>query len=338
MHPSLESLLEPISPDRPQGDDLSCSVELDEIRRARKEEDTLSQGEWVEDARPPQWSRVRTLCESLLATRTKDLQVGCHYAESLVRLEGFPGLSQGMRFLQRLTESYWDCLHPCGEDGCPEERVARLEWLDLNLAHSVRLIPLTGGEKGGYCSMEWESAKALDNLAQRDPAARAREAGQPSADLILKAARQSGSACFHRLQAHMDAAQESLAAFQECLRPRLAEDTPAFTHLHSALEECRRAARAFQGPQLPASQPPEPPLHGSPPSAQAPASRGQAIQALNALAHYFREQEPLSPVSYLVERAARWAQMPLGEWLDEVVKDPSTLGQLRDLLQVHQGT
>jgi type VI secretion system protein ImpA len=39
-------------------------------------------------------------------------------------------------------------------------------------------------------------------------------------------------------------------------------------------------------------------------------------------------------VAYLVERAAAWAEMPLDNWLAEVVKDPPTLTQLRELLNL----
>ncbi len=55
---------------------------------------------------------------------------------------------------------------------------------------------------------------------------------------------------------------------------------------------------------------------------------------LREVARYFRQHEPHSPVPLLAERAARWAEMSLEEWLLHVVKDESTLQQLRELLDV----
>jgi type VI secretion system protein ImpA len=41
-----------------------------------------------------------------------------------------------------------------------------------------------------------------------------------------------------------------------------------------------------------------------------------------------------TPVALLAERAANWAEMPLEHWLEAVIKDQSTLGQLRELLDI----
>lgn len=63
-------------------------------------------------------------------------------------------------------------------------------------------------------------------------------------------------------------------------------------------------------------------------------NRIQAIRALGDIANYFRANEPHSPVALLVERAARWAEMPMENWLASVIKDQGTLDQLRELLDI----
>jgi len=63
-------------------------------------------------------------------------------------------------------------------------------------------------------------------------------------------------------------------------------------------------------------------------------SRADAIAALRQVSHFFRHNEPHSPVSLLAERAAKWAEMPLDRWLASVIKDDSTLSQLRELLDI----
>ena len=59
-------------------------------------------------------------------------------------------------------------------------------------------------------------------------------------------------------------------------------------------------------------------------------NRNDAIDALREVASYFRHHEPHSPVAYLLERAVAWANMPLEEWLAEVVRDESTLSSIRE--------
>ena len=63
-----------------------------------------------------------------------------------------------------------------------------------------------------------------------------------------------------------------------------------------------------------------------------PQDRADAIRRLAAVAEYFRRTEPHSPIAYLVQRAVRWGEMPLEEWLRDVIHDENVLGQLRETL------
>ena len=53
---------------------------------------------------------------------------------------------------------------------------------------------------------------------------------------------------------------------------------------------------------------------------------------LSQVAEFFRKTEPHSPVSYLVQRAVKWGQMPLDVWLQDVIKDGGVLDGLRETL------
>lgn len=61
-------------------------------------------------------------------------------------------------------------------------------------------------------------------------------------------------------------------------------------------------------------------------------SRQDALKRLSEVAEFFRQTEPHSPVAYLVQRAVKWGNMPLDNWLQEVIKDEAVLGQLRETL------
>jgi type VI secretion system protein ImpA len=63
-------------------------------------------------------------------------------------------------------------------------------------------------------------------------------------------------------------------------------------------------------------------------------SRAEAIDRLREIARYFRAHEPHSPAALLAERAARWAETPLEDWLAEVIKDKAALEKLREQLGI----
>lgn len=44
--------------------------------------------------------------------------------------------------------------------------------------------------------------------------------------------------------------------------------------------------------------------------------------------------EPHSPVSYMLQKTIKWSQMPLHEWLTQVIKDEHPLQMLQDTLGV----
>ena len=52
------------------------------------------------------------------------------------------------------------------------------------------------------------------------------------------------------------------------------------------------------------------------------------------MATFFRQTEPHSPISYLVQRAVRWGNMPLEELLKEVVKHSDALDRIWDTLGI----
>ena len=66
-------------------------------------------------------------------------------------------------------------------------------------------------------------------------------------------------------------------------------------------------------------------------------SRADALKRLTQLADYFRKTEPHSPISYLVNRAVKWGNMPLETWLQDVIKDDTVLSQIRQTLGFNTG-
>jgi type VI secretion system protein ImpA len=63
-------------------------------------------------------------------------------------------------------------------------------------------------------------------------------------------------------------------------------------------------------------------------------TRAQALRQLRQVAEFFRRTEPHSPVAYLADKAATWGEIPLHQWLKQVIKDGGALAHLEELLGV----
>ena len=61
-------------------------------------------------------------------------------------------------------------------------------------------------------------------------------------------------------------------------------------------------------------------------------SRSEAYAVIEKAATYLEKLDPHSPSPHLIKRAIKWGNLNLKELLNEMVKDPSTLGELRHLL------
>ena len=148
---NLEQLLQPVSPIKPCGEDLTFSQELDAIARARQHDDpSLDQGEWVVALKEADWPFVATRCEQLIASHSKDLRVAVWLAEAHAKTRHFRGLGDGFTLLAGLCERYWDGLYPPIEGGDPEQRIGNLFWLLTRTPQLVREVPLTDGADAMY--------------------------------------------------------------------------------------------------------------------------------------------------------------------------------------------
>ena len=66
------------------------------------------------------------------------------------------------------------------------------------------------------------------------------------------------------------------------------------------------------------------------------ANREQAMQVLQDIADYFQANEPHSPVSYMLKKTIKWSQIPLHEWLSQVIKNEKPLETVHEILGVQK--
>lgn len=354
----VAELLEPIPGGHPGGTDLAYFKEFDAIREARRADDpSLAQGAWVTEVKAAQWPLVRELCEEALRKKSKDFQIACWYTEALTRLEGFGGLDTGLKLLNGLLTDFWEFAYPELDPTDLEERISKFEWLDTQMPHVLRSVPMTNAKSGGYSWLQWEESRSVENLGARD--AQAKEAalaeGKLSAEMFDKAADASGGKFYEKLLAQLILVQNTHAELETLVDRAFGADAPSLRSLRDAIAACvdlsnRLAIRtgAKAQPTAVATQPvvletesvatqQESPAMNAPQFSGPIRSRNEAVNQLREIARFFRDTEPHSPVALLADRAARWAEMPLEQWLGTVIKDEATLGQLRELLDWERG-
>ncbi len=355
---TLSALLEPISGDDICGVDLSFSNVFDEIREARRRDDpTLAQGEWESDLKTAQWPLVKQMCEETLSCQSKDMQIVAWYTEAMTCLKGFEGLALGLSVMEGLLNDFWEFCYPTYDPDDLEERAGKIEWLNNQMPRVIREIPLTDRGSGAYSWLKWEESRRIDNLGLKDQAAReqAIARGKLSGEVFDKAVQASGRVYYEKLHACIREAVIAANTLAQRVDERFGLDAPSLKELIQAVRACDELvsklierlggfapgidpSAAIQAPKLRVQPGAAQVAFGSSPPATVGliVNRSDAIRALREVAAYFRHNEPHSPVALLAERAAGWAEMPLEKWLASVIKDQSTLGQLRELLDVKE--
>lgn len=350
-------LLLPLPGDLPTGRDLrlvASDVTLERIETLRKQIDMHSDPSGP--GRSADWQAIAVECQSVLTTLSKDLQVAVWLAEAWGHLEGFAGLGRGFRLMTALVETFWARLHPGVEE-------------DGAIALAVRVRPLNGlGSPRGLASLRTcpivrsDDGEVLtwEQYRQSEVVDRKGELSDRSGyDDLIRAGLICGEQWFARLRAVPDDAIQKARAEIAHAQGALAElmeaagrnAGPGFDGLHwtplcellgdvrDHLEQHGAPAVQARESTARASAPPlaaEICLEEAVPSRTAGriGSRREALQLLQEIAIYFRENEPHSPMAALIGRAVRWGSLPFEQVLRDVLPDESALRRVWETLGI----
>ena len=156
--PLRNDLLNPVSADKPAGENLRNSPVFDKIKEARRQDDDLAQGEWVRERKLADWPLTIKLISETLATKSKDLQLIAWLAEAMLRKEGIAGFRESLDLAKAMLEKFWDGLYPELEDGDAEYRATPLQWIGDRLEIPIKQQPIT---KKGLNWYQYKESRAL---------------------------------------------------------------------------------------------------------------------------------------------------------------------------------
>ncbi|HEY8560316.1 MAG TPA: type VI secretion system protein TssA [Pyrinomonadaceae bacterium] len=356
---NFETLLAPISEDNPSGEYLRYSGIYDEISEARRSDKDVPQGEWQTELKYADYRKVISLAVPALEKDTKDLQIAAWLSEALVKEHGFVGLRDCLRLVTGLQETFWETLHPEIDEGDMEGRANAIAWMELQTSYALKQAKITGYQ--GYSFIDFEDSKKYDipeNLASLDSTEQARY------NALRDEAEKENRVTANKWRAEMaqtrrQFVEELSFLFDECWAAyndvnRVIEErfdrnqAPGMNNLRKALDDVHTLVKKFLEEKR-AEEPDEITeeiieegadgeggavvrVAGVATASGAIQNRQDALKRLGDIADFFKKTEPHSPISYILQRAVKWGNMPLELWLQDVIKDETVIYNIRQTL------
>lgn len=354
----FEGLLQPISEDAPSGESLRYSGIYDEITDARRADDDLNQGAWQTELKVADYRKVIDIAVPALRSRTKDLQICAWLSEALIRQFGFAGLRDSLKLLAGTQEIFWDTMYPEIDEGDMGGRANAISWFDAQASLAVMGVPFTGS--AGYSYLDWEDSKVFDlpdnleslpsteqtRLTEQKASAEAK--GKVTGDAWRREIIDTRRASCEVVNFTVDECWVELRNLNRVIEekydrnqmPGLSTLQKSLDTVHTQIKKLLDQKRAEEPDPIEIEETAEAGTDGATAGAVAGAgsptgaiqSRRDALKRLGDIADYFQKTEPHSPLSYLINRAVKWGNMPLESWLKDVIKDESVLSQIQQTL------
>jgi type VI secretion system protein ImpA len=343
-----QALLEPISAEQPCGQNLDESpggspvlASLDALRlfgQAKSPEappDPEDRDREGEKAKPPiEWDRIRADALDGLAT-SKDLRFLAYLGTAVLRTDGLPDFALVLTTAASWLETYWPQVYPLID----EDAIARRNALNcladpMAVVDRVWRLPLVSSRQHGRFSLRdidiltGQATGAATEALPDEGAFRQAFAELPLDELkTLQDAATNATAALNAIDARMrgeggpDVAPDfgplstQLAKLSRVCRDQLA--------LRTGTEGAEAGTAGAAGSEGAGAM-----------AVGAIKSRQDAVRALEAVAEFFRRNEPSSPIPLIVDRAKRLVSKDflevLGDIAPDAVSTARAAGGLRD--------
>lgn len=343
----VASLVQPFGGENPAGneirEDVSPKSPYQMIKSARQGARAAERNSLFDESSNEavdHWHKVLNLAPDILSGQSKDLEVASWYTEALVRIHGFSGLRCGFELIAQLIDGFWDNLYPQPDEDGVATRVAPLAGLNGEGAEGVliapiRNVPITQGNPPGPFSL-WQYQQARDVQKISDENARAEKAAKVGflVEDINNAVNESSEAFYVDLRDEIKTCIDIYQKISRSLTERCGtHDAPPTGNITSALDECLSTINHIAGHKFPVEESKDEENEATEneggaattTAAKGPiASREQAFKQLRTIAHFFRQTEPHSPISYVLDKAVQWGGMSLNELILELIPDAAS--------------
>ena len=326
-----QTLLDPLSADAPCGVDLEDSPALSALDAIRlfgqsqspetpvKTDPDDKEREKAKDKPPPDWGQIKASAFEALA-KSKDLRVLTYLGAAMLRTDGLPAFCQTLSVGAAWVESYWPAVYPRIDEDAIARRNALNCFADpMAVVDRVWRMPLVASRQHGRFGLRdidlatGFAAPAKDEAKPDENLVRAAFAEMPLEELTaLEASVSNGIGALNTIDGRMrseggpdvapdfDALTAHLVRMKHFLRTQLAARTGST--VASETEDAGGVVGVMYG-------------------GGAIKSHQDAIRALDAVADFFRRNEPSSPVPMFLERATRLVAKDFLEVLADIAPE-----------------
>ncbi len=244
----IEAILAPISGDNPAGENLRYEPVYDEIKEARRADDTMDRGDWQRELKVADWDAVITLSVQTITEKSKDLQIAGWLLEALSYEEGFEGINLGLQLVRRLLTDFWENLYPEIEDDDLDYRIGPLEFLNGVLMQSMKSIALTDtAVTPGYSWFRWEESQRFAGIADDYEGQQARQAlidaGKLPPDEFESAVHKSSVTFYEKLFNDVNSCIGEFEEFDKTLDEKFGQEAPRVSDISNSLQDCLRVVK-----------------------------------------------------------------------------------------------
>jgi type VI secretion system protein ImpA len=316
-----QELLQPIAADLPCGENLEDTALLASFDAFR----LFGQSTPLDPS--PEWGEIRTRALEALG-RSKDLRLLAHLGAALLRTEGLVAFSGTLCVASHWLETYWAGSYPLVDEDALLRRNALNCFADpMAVIDGLRRLPLVASRQHGTFSLR-DIDIATGQMPSPDGESR------PDERRIDAAFAEMPLEQLHELQRSAAEGIDALKRIEALMSAEGGpEMVPEFDPLAVQLGRIDRVLRARYAARtgtVAGEDAVEAGLggNGQPAGAVGPIkSRNDAIRALDAVAEFFRHNEPSSPVPLLIDRAKRLVAKSFLEVLADIA--PEAVAQAR---------
>lgn len=340
--PDFSSVLAPLDGDKPAGEPLEYTIKtrLDDDRKSIDPNDyDESDPQRPAEPKHADWDDIVSLCWETLETKTKDLNLVVRLLEGVTRLEGYPGLAQGLLFVNAYVDTCWDFTYPMVEtEEDLELRAGPFNWLadpqrGARFPTTLRMLPIIDDGSNIYSVIDWNSSSSPNATATMETMNKAISLMSfPVAEANYEALKQS---------------RDQLYQIQNQLNDFMGPYAPSLSAIIQAVDECEKIAEGIYNrlkPREVDSEVSDLGAIGGPGSDTDNGLRGdgQGWSAQNArqardaiysrlsqLADTLIELEPHSPIPYLIRKAVDLGSLPYPQLMSRILENSEALESIR---------
>jgi type VI secretion system protein ImpA len=310
-----QELLQPITADQPCGENLEDTPLLASFDAFR----LFGQSTPLDP--PPEWGAIRMQALEALG-RSKDLRLLAHLGSALLRTDGLPAFSQTLQVASQWLQTYWAGTYPVVDEDAILRRNALNCFADpMAVIDGLRRSPLVISRQHGTFSLR-DIDIASGQMQPTDGDSR------PDENRIAAAFAEAPLENLQELQQSVAGAIDAVKRIDATMSAEGGtEAAPEFDPLSSQLVKIDRVLRTHLASRA------ESGVVGDPATGEIAGSTGQAaavgaiksrqdaIRALDAVAEFFRRNEPSSPIPLLLDRAKRLVSKNFLEVLADIAPD-----------------